>query len=558
MVYVFSKEMRIAIGQINTSVGDLEKNTTKIIEYYKYANVANIDLIAFPELSLTGYPIKDMVLRQSFLDHCKIKLAEIIEVTAGQNCGILIGLPLKEDGETYNAAALIHDGKIVDLTRKVYLPNHGIFDEGMYFTTGSQPKTFRFKGKNIGVAICYDMWFDDLPRSLKEQEAEIIISMNSSPYVFKKHYERKDIVQSTAAKYNIPIIYVNQFGAQDNIVFDGGSFAVDSAGRVTVEPQFWTEELIFSNWDGKHNIFSENYVPDKYEDMEHLYNAMMKGLKDYVIKNGFQKVLVGLSGGIDSALTATIAADALGPENLICVRMPSEYSSDHSLDDAKELYTNLECIAHTIPINSIHNKVISVLDPIIEQVNRQDTTEENVQSRIRGLLLMALSNKFDAMLLATGNKSEAAVGYSTLYGDTCGSIGPIGDLYKTEVYKVAKWRNTNIPRKAKVQKKDIIPENSIFKAPSAELKPMQFDQDTLPPYNVLDKILYQLIEQNASIEEICISGLDKDLVIDIAKMLQKSEYKRSQSSPSIKVSKLLLSGGRRYPITNNYAEWDLL
>ncbi len=531
------KTVKITLAQINPKVGDLEHNSTRIIQALKEQSS---DLVVFPELSLVGYPAQDLQLNVGFLKAVKTQMNVLVKFSKEINSAFVIGAPVRSGKKIYNCALVIHKGKILKTIRKIALPNYGVFDEKRIFSSASSPVVFEFKNKRICVLICEDLWEEKVVKKVQSQKPDLVISINASPFDIQKSSKRKELV-----KIGIPVVYVNQVGGQDDLVFDGGSFATNQNGEVVSQAKYFEEDFSEININAKSITYQEK------SDQEKVYSALVLGLRDYVHKSGFSKVLLGLSGGIDSALVAAIACDALGSENVRGVRMPSQYSSQHSLDDAKDSADRLGCKLETIAIKNLFETFGVALEESFKNT-KSDLTEENLQARIRGVLLMAISNKKGELLLATGNKSEYACGYSTLYGDMCGAFAPLKDVYKTMVYKLSNWRNKNIPTISLLQKLDVIPQSSITKAPSAELKPNQTDQDTLPPYDVLDKILYHLIEEDLSVKEVIKKGFDKKLVTKVYKMLIGAEYKRNQAPLGTKVSVRDLTKDRRYSVVNGY------
>ena len=524
-------DLNITLAQLNPIVGDLEGNTNKISTTWH--DNKDSDLIIFSEMILAGYPADDLWLKPSFIDDVHKHIEKLIEQSKNQDAYIVIGTPWRDNDKLYNAALVIGDGCIQHTIYKTHLPNYGVFDDKRYFTPApALPNAYKFKDHKLGILICEDMWFSDVALHLKQQGAEILISPNGSPFHATKIERRINVAKQRVSETGLPLIYVNQIGGQDDIVFDGGSFAMNESGDITHQLP-WFEENIAS--------LNNSIKPPSLELEEKLYQAVTLGLKDYVTKNGFKGVLIGLSGGIDSALSAAIAVDALGADNVHCMMMPSPYTSQESLDDAKECAELLGVKLDTIPII----EGMTALDTMLAEHTNKDantTTFENVQSRLRGLTLMALSNETGKMVLTTGNKSEMAVGYATLYGDMCGGYNALKDLYKTQVYKLSKWRNTQSA---------VIPERIITKKPSAELKPDQTDQDTLPPYDMLDDILECLIEKEMALEDV---SHDQETVQRVYTMLTRNEYKRFQAPPGPKVTTKAFGRDRRYPITNGFKE----
>jgi NAD+ synthetase len=535
--------IKLVLAQITVKLGDLKGNLEKITKVWdSYENQA--ELIVFPELSLIGYPPEDLVENQGFLDACDQALTQLIKESKSRKTAIVLTHPIRERKKIYNTLHLIESGKIIAKIHKSHLPNYGIFDEKRNFKPGRNNDVVSWQGKKIGFLICEDAWGLRIPEKLTEQGAEILISLNASPYDLEKPAIRHKLANHIATKNKVPFVYVNLFTAQDGIVFDGGSFIMDKNGEYVIEPVHWKETLITS-------YLSSVIYAEKFTTSAHIYNALIVGLRSYIEDNGFKKALVGISGGIDSAFVATLAADAIGPQNVELVKLPSKYSSDHSDKDANVLALALGIKPIKIPIQASVDGLLDELKPYFI-TKEADITEENLQSRVRGVMLMALSNKNGAILLTTGNKSEYACGYATIYGDMCGGFAPIKDIYKTQLYELCRYRNSTIPSLSHFEQLDIIPENSILKPPSAELAPNQLDTDKLPEYSTLDKILYELIERNQSISNIIAMGYDSKLVQKIYNLFKTSEYKRRQSAIGTKISTRDLGKERRYPITNFY------
>ncbi len=551
------KTIRVSHAQINTTVGDIEGNFKKIVEYIEEAEEKRVDIISFPELTITGYPPEDLLLKPKFIDE-NLKMLSKVEKKVGEIIAV-IGFVDRKNGKLFNSAAIIYNGKIYGIYHKFLLPNYSVFDERRYFTSGKTPLTFSFDNICFGVNICEDIWHKNGPfKKQVEKGVSFIININSSPYYFRKWQEREEMAKKQCIKYRIKLIYTNLVGGQDELVFDGQSFVMDENGKITSKAKPFEEGLFISDIeivesDSKNSIKIPKKIKDKKEklkpvisknlsDEEEIYLALKTGLNNYVVKNNFKKVVVGLSGGIDSSLVATIAVDTLGKENVKGVFMPSRYTSKESEEDAKQLAKNLGIELLVIPIDSIFSSYLETLKPVFKNLP-SDITEENIQARIRGNILMALSNKFKYLVLTTGNKSEMSVGYSTLYGDMAGGFAVIKDVYKTLVYKLAKYRNS-------VSK--VIPERVIIKPPTAELKPDQKDQDTLPPYELLDKILKEYIENDKTYREIVEMGFDEKVVKKVVSMVDRNEYKRRQSPPGIKITPKAFGKDRRMPITNHF------
>ncbi|TBR14866.1 NAD+ synthase [bacterium] len=554
--------LRIAIAQINCTVGDLNGNSAKIKEYIDKARRHHSDIVCFPELAVTGYPPEDLLIKSKFIRDNLARLKEIAKYT--ENIIAIVGFADRNGKELYNAAAVIYNGKIKGVYRKSHLPNYGVFDEKRYFNPGNDPLVFKYGRVIFGVNICEDIWHLAGPTEAQAKRgAKLIININSSPYHAGKIREREAVVCKQAKVNKIAIVYTNLVGGQDELVFDGQSIAVDAQGKVIARAEAFKEQMPLFDMKIPHaniksgkkiiNIASKPLsfggrapvpalVCKPLEIVNEVYQALVLGLRDYVLKNNFSKVAIGISGGIDSALVATLAADALGVDNVTGVFMPSRYSSQESEIDARELAQNLGIKILNIPIEEIYKVYLGVLDPCFGGLEK-NITEENLQARIRGNILMALSNKFGWLVLTTGNKSEMGVGYATLYGDMAGGFALIKDVPKTLVYKLVKYRNSL---------KTVIPERIITKEPTAELKPNQKDSDTLPVYEMLDPILKAYIEEDKDSSEIIAFGFDKETVLRVSNMVDKSEYKRRQSPPGVKITPKSFGRDRRMPITNKY------
>ena len=553
--------LRIAIAQINCTVGDLEGNSKKISQYIQRTRGFGVDIISFPELAVTGYPPEDLLLKPKFIDD---NLKIIRELSRSIN-GIVavVGFVDRKGKDIYNTAAIIYNGQIKGLYHKMFLPNYGVFDEKRYFRSGDKPSIFRFGKFIFGVNICEDIWHEDGPtRTQAQAGAKLIFNINASPYYVGRIKEREVIVRNQARLNRIFISYTNLIGGQDELVFDGQSMIVDDHGCVITRLGAFKEDLLIVDLNvplskdkiAKGIITITDKVPYKKraslpqkesrppEAISEIYQALVSGVHDYVAKNGFQKAVVGLSGGIDSSLVATLAADALGKDNVVGVFMPSRHSSRESEIDALQLASNLGIKFMSISIEQIYKMYLLVLEPHFLG-EEKDITEENLQARIRGNILMALSNKFGWLVLTTGNKSEMSTGYATLYGDMAGGFAVIKDVPKTLVYKLARYRNSL---------SFVIPERVFTKEPTAELKPNQQDKDTLPSYEKLDPILKAYIEEDKDINKIISLGFDKETVNKVLTMVDKSEYKRRQSPPGIKITPKAFGKDRRMPITNKY------
>ena len=548
-------QINIALVQENPIVGNVEHNYNLILKARNDANSENADLMVFSELFLSGYPPEDLVLRYSFLDEIDTYLKLLVEETKKPGPAVLVGLPVRDKNQIFNSVVLIDNGEIISIQHKCHLPNYDVFDEERIFNKGNLPGPINFRGLKIGVAICEDIWHEDVVECLAETGAELLIVLNGSPYNREKQDLRTNVAMQRVVESGLGLIYVNQIGGQDELVFDGGSFIINPDYSMPVKLPNFVSNIQNTLWTKDNDKWLCKTVVQQTdtEELEDIYSACVIGLRDYVQKNKFKEVLIGLSGGIDSAIVSCIAVDALGSENVQCVMLPSKYTSKESLADAIECAQNLGVNPDEISIEKMVDAAEDQLNPFFEGTNK-DITEENIQSRIRAVLLMALSNKFNKLLLTTGNKSEMAVGYATLYGDMSGAFNPIKDVYKTEVYKIAEMRNNTKPEFCLGPNHEVIPKNIITKAPTAELRDNQKDQDSLPEYDVLDDILYKLIEEEISVKDIIKSGHDKQWVTKIQNLLYISEYKRRQAPPGVKISSKNFGKDRRYPITNNFRD----
>ncbi len=578
--------LRIGLAQINPTVGDLDANVTRILGQVERARDLGVELLAFPEMCVPGYPPEDLLLKPAFIQGCIDRTRDLAAHTRGMT--VVVGT-LERDQDLYNSAAILHDGRWVGNARKRYLPNYGVFDENRYFMPERKSVVFARGGTVFGVNVCEDIWLAGGPseEQVVRGGAEVILNLSASPYHAGKAEERRRMISTRAADNLAIVCYVNLVGGQDEIVFDGSSLILDQNGEVIAEGAAFEEDLVIADVDldevfnarlhdprlRKERVLDESEpMPrihlDQPGDVGHgggvltlarpalavraariettesaeVYAALVLGVHDYVRKNGFDTVVLGLSGGIDSALTACLAADALGAENVVGVAMPSPYTSKASQADAETLARTLGMRFQTLAIADVMSAYEKALAPSFAG-RESDTTEENLQARIRGNALMALSNKFGWLVLTTGNKSETSVGYSTLYGDTAGGFAVLKDVYKTQVYELARWRNARSP---------VIPENTLTRPPSAELRPNQTDQDSLPPYDTLDAILREYVEEDRSIAEIARMGHDEALVRRVARMVDQAEYKRRQSPPGIKITPRAFGKDRRLPITNRW------
>ncbi len=531
--------LKIALAQINPLVGGIDVNKTKIIKTAQQARDKEAaDLVVFPELCITGYPPEDLLLRPDFIKQANQAVLDIAQAVQGVD--IILGFPEQVGKKLYNSAAVLRDGKIHSLYRKNRLPNFGVFDEKRYFKSSDQICLFKVKETSIAITICEDIWQSGLIEKNKKAGAEIIITLNASPFYAGKIHLREDIVCQQAKVSKLPLVYVNTVGGQDELIFDGASFVVDAQGEVIYRAREFEEQLSVVEFNG--NVPVKNICAPLYNVISSEYKALVLGVRDYVHKNGFQGALLGLSGGIDSALVLAIAVDALGADQVEAVLMPSKYTQDMSNEDAILEAEALAVKYHTIPIEPAVTAFTRMLRDVFSGT-KKDTTEENIQARCRGVLLMALSNKQGKLLLTTGNKSEMSVGYATLYGDMAGGFAPIKDVPKLLVYQLAEYRNTLSP---------VIPQRVITRPPSAELAPDQIDEDSLPPYSILDPILEMYVEQDKSAEEIQSAGYQlKDINRAIA-LVDRNEYKRRQAPPGIRITPRAFGRDRRYPITSGY------
>ena len=577
------RRLRIALAQVNTTVGDFDGNVRKILEAVNAARTAGADIVTLPELAVCGYPPEDLLFKPQFI---QANLDALRRIAAGARGITTVAGFVDSDGDIYNAAAILHDGAVAGIYRKIYLPNYGVFDENRYFRAGGECPVFVIGGVNIGITICEDIWYEGGPATVQtDAGAEVIINISASPYNVGKGSYREQMISTRAADTVAIFAYNNAVGGQDELVFDGHSVIMDEKGALIARGKQFEEDMIIADLDVE-SVFrarlhdprrrKERFAadqrqwkqarvviskeprpkadtatappkPDLLDTPAEVYKALVLGTRDYVRKTGFEKVLIGLSGGIDSAIVAAVAADALGPENVVCVSMPSRYSSEGSKSDAARLTQNLKVKMLSIPIEKVYAAYIETLASSF--MGRQpDTTEENIQARIRGNLLMALSNKYGWLVLTTGNKSEYATGYTTLYGDMAGGFAVIKDVPKTMVYRIARHRN-------KLAGYELIPETIFTKPPSAELRPDQKDTDSLPPYETLDPILTAYVEDDKSVEQIIALGFDKATVQRSAKLVDRSEYKRRQAPPGVKITARAFGRDRRLPITNRFKEW---
>ena len=546
--------LKITLAQLNQSVGDLSGNAAAMLAARERAAAAGADLIAFPELQLIGYPPEDLVLKPSLVERAAAELDKLAQATAHKGPAMLVGSVFVQDGALHNGVALLDQGKVQATRFKHELPNYGTFDEMRLFAPGPLPEPIIFRGTMLGVPICEDIWHPNVCRHLADFGAEIFICPNGSPYEIDKDALRIDgVAKRRASATGVPLAYVNRVGGQDELVFDGASFVVNGDGGLAVQMKDWEEQEVLTRWTKTATGWrcDRGEIEQQAEQYEGIYSAIVLALRDYVGRNRFPGVVLGLSGGIDSALVAAIAVDALGADKVWCVMLPSRYTSTESLVDATECAQMLGVRYDTVPIVPAVKAYDEMLGPVFAG-RAPDLTEENIQSRIRGVTLMALSNKFGPMLLTTGNKSEMSVGYATIYGDMNGGYNPLKDAYKQTVFALSAWRNRNFPRIGLGPKGPVMPENIISKPPSAELRPDQKDSDSLPPYDVLDPILMGLVEHEKSVEQLVAEGFDRDVVARIERLLHLAEYKRRQAPPGVKLGSRNFGRDRRYPITQAF------
>ncbi|MBL0022607.1 MAG: NAD+ synthase [Sphingomonadales bacterium] len=544
--------LTIAMAQLNQRVGDLKANADAMLEWRAKAGQA--DLILFPEQQLIGYPAEDLVLKPAFQQAAAQELDRLAAATADGGPAMLVGSILKEADGLYNIVALLDGGKSVAIRKKHELPNYGTFDEKRIFTQGPLPEPVVFRGVKLGLPICEDGWFPAVCSHLKAQGAELLLSVNGSPYEIDKDDRRlAQVFAARVTENGLPLLYLNRIGGQDELVFDGGSFVLNVDGKAAHRLPDWEEHLRITHWRKNADGWTceAGELAEWEEHPADIYSAMVLALRDYVDRNRFPGVVLGLSGGIDSAICAAIAADALGPDRVWCVMLPSRFTGQLSLDLASECARMIGCRLDTIPINPA---VVAFDEMLAGSFADKDVdiTEENVQSRIRGVTLMALSNKFGHMLLTTGNKSEMSVGYATIYGDMAGGYNPLKDAYKMTVFAISRWRNANKPRIGLGPDGPVMPEAIITRPPSAELRPDQKDSDSLPEYPVLDDILLGLVEQELSVDEVTARGHPREVVQRIERLLYIAEYKRRQAPPGVKLGSRNFGRDRRYPITNAF------
>jgi NAD+ synthase len=546
--------LKIVLAQLNPVVGDLAGNAEKVRQARAKAQSAGADLVAFPELFISGYPPEDLVLKPAFQAACRAQVEALARESAA-GPALLVGTPWAEEGKVYNAYALLAGGAIESIRYKVDLPNYGVFDEKRVFAPGPMPGPILVKGVRIGVPICEDIWGTEVVECLSETGSEILLVPNGSPYWRGKTEHRLNIAVARVVESGLPLIYLNMTGGQDELVFDGASFAINADRSVGAQLPAFADSVAVTEWrrevDGWRCVAGPKAAIDEGDKAD--YAACVIGLRDYVNKSGFPGVVIGLSGGIDSALTAAISVDALGPERVRCVMLPYRFTSQQSIELAAAVAKALGVRYETIPIESAVTGFERALASVFSGLPR-DVTEENLQARVRGTILMALSNKFGLMVVTTGNKSEMSVGYATLYGDMNGGFNPVKDLYKTEIYRLARLRNAWKPPDALGPDGELIPEAIITRPPTAELRENQKDEDSLPPYAVLDRILQRLVEHEEPVAKIVEAGFDRDTVIKVERMLHVAEYKRRQACPGVKVTLKNFGRDRRYPIVNRFRD----
>lgn len=543
--------MKIHLSQTNPTIGDLSANTNAILQEFKIATEKNCDLAVFPEMAICGYICEDLLQKRYFLDAVKEQILRICQASLSSKCAILVGAPTVDysrvkQGVVHNSALLIENGEIKKIINKKTLPNFGVFDDVRYFSPANSLSYVEFRGLTLAILVCEDLWDAKNLFLLKEQIFDLVIAINASPYSQKKHQYRHNLTTNFCKSLSKDLIYLNQVGGQDSVVFDGSSFVMNSEGEFVLQMKEFAADSAIIEFVKNRKLLPLSKKPELQSETGRNYMACVLGLRDYVKKSGFEKVMLGMSGGVDSATVATIAVDALGSENVKLYALPSRYNSENSMIDALECSRNLGIELEIISIEDAFSTMLLTLGEI------SALAKENLQPRIRANILMAISNSSNALLLSTGNKSELACGYATLYGDMCGAFNPIKDLYKTEIYQLANWRNENISEISLHKKTNLIPQNILTKSPTAELRENQKDSDSLPEYEILDKILFQMIEEQKSVAEIVKSGFEEELVRKVAKLFYNSEYKRRQSCIGVKISDMSFDKDRRYAITNKF------
>ena len=551
-----NKKLKIALAQLNPLVGDVSGNIEKLISIRSNLN-NDVDILVAPELYVSGYPIDDLVLREDFLNLVESEINKLVKCTKDNKSAIIVGAPRKDNNHIKNSVFVIENGNIVSIKDKYELPNTGVFDEQRIFKQGSLEDCVIIKGIKFGLPICEDIWEKTVLKKLSKSGAEIIIAINASPFTVSKNEERENIATLRVNETKLPIVYLNRTGGQDELIFDGSSFALNHDGKKFYSSSEFKEETVEINFQKSNGKWlGQGNLNNSSSPSERLYKALVLGLRDYVNNNKFPGVVLGLSGGVDSALVAALATDAFGPDLVQAIMLPSPFTGDESLNDAKEAAELLNINCSNLKISEAMKIVENILGDFKGPSFEPGITEENIQSRLRGLLLMALSNRYGYMVLATGNKSEYAVGYSTLYGDMCGGYAPIKDVWKTDVFKLCNWRNENYSDLFKGPKGKVIPTNIINKPPTAELRDNQKDTDSLPEYNILDEILKGLVEDEISVEKIVSKGFDRKVVEKTAQLLARSEYKRFQAAPGPKVTNKAFGRDRRFPLTSGFRNWN--
>jgi NAD+ synthase len=547
--------LRIALAQMNPHEGQIDANLAVIRAARAQAAALGADLLVTPEFSIAGYPPEDLVRKSAFIEACETALASLARDTADGGPGLIVGGPWRDREKVFNAAFVMDGGAITARRAKHELPNYGVFDDKRVFDAGPAPGPVAFRGFRLGLLICEDWWFPAVSETLAETGAELLLSINGSPFESEKPEKRIQLAVARVVETGLGFVFLNQVCGQDELVFEGASFVLNPDRSLAAMLPRFEESLVLTEWQRRDDrlVCVPQALSPESDPLEDIYRALCLGLADYVRKNAFPGILLGLSGGIDSALSAAIAVDALGPEKVRAVMLPSPFTRQHSLDDAAECARLLGIRLDTLPITPAMQAIDASLRPLFGALPA-DTTEENIQSRARGLLLMALSNKFGHMLLTTGNKSEMSVGYATLYGDMCGGYSVLKDVYKTAVFALARWRNAHVPRGARSAAMPVMPDRVITKAPSAELKDNQTDQDSLPPYETLDAILAGLVEGEKSVTDLVAEGFERATVLRVWKMLDRAEYKRRQAPPGVKITPRAFGRDRRYPVTNGFTE----
>ncbi len=550
-----AETLMLALAQLDPHIGAVEANLAGIRRARAEAARLGADLLVTPEFSIGGYPPEDLVRKPAFVAACEEAIAALAADTVDGGAGVIVGGPWREDGKLYNAAFLLDGGAIVARRAKHELPNYGVFDDKRVFDQGPLAGPVSFRGFRLGLMICEDWWLPTVAETLAESGAEVLLSINGSPFEVEKQEQRMALAVSRVVETGLGFVFCAQVAGQDELVFEGASFVLNPDRSLAVQLPFFEERLALTEWQRRDSrlFCTPGEIAAEPPRLEQIYRSMMLGLADYVRKNRFPGVILGLSGGIDSALSAAVAADALGPARVRAVMLPSPYTSAGSLEDALECARRLAIGCDSIPITPAMGAFQGMLAPVFDG-RQADATEENIQARARGITLMALSNKFGDMLLTTGNKSEMSVGYATLYGDMCGGYSVLKDVYKTTVFALARWRNEQVPPHSLSSARSPIPERIITKPPSAELKPNQTDQDTLPPYEVLDAILEGLIEGEQSVDALVARGFDRPTVLRVWRMLDRAEYKRRQAPPGVKITSRAFGRDRRYPITNGFTD----